>query len=559
MKINSPLFIILLLLNSASVFAAGSLTVEIKNNDHTSTGTIKFSIVTGTVPPDQYMEIIYSTGSLDNVFSFISIYTNNTSADTGYQKGGLIDGKARIPLLWSVYNATQSIQEINTTEWAWVKDKSDDDDPGTDDIDESWRHAFIFGYVDIYSEGFLADYPNREAAISPIYVYLGGYFGQNPAAGDYLTTIIFDLYHSDSPKDAEPPFIKHTPIEEINMLGNKIVIQATITDNVHVTKATLHYRVKGTTNSYKEVSFKLSQDTNLDYFGSAEIPSHEVTLDGIEYYITAEDGWNISCYSRDRWTASLPTDVVPLEIKVNQKVTVAIGENGGMIILLDGNPEDGNVKLSISKGALTKKTDITIIQRNVNAPVIPEGNGAATSRNPVAIYEFNPSGLRFNRSVDMKLLYFDLDDDGIVDGTEYKEENLGIFRWDGFEWRLLGSKVDTAQNIVRTKISHFSLYAIFPVRPLTADDYRPAERIITPASIDDFNDFVTFDALIDGFEIKIFDVTGRLVRTISEHPPEWHGEDDYGNKVESGVYIYQFKALVEEKMKLISGVIAVAK
>ena len=78
------------------------------------------------------------------------------------------------------------------------------------------------------------------------------------------------------------------------------------------------------------------------------------------------------------------------------------------------------------------------------------------------------------------------------------------------------------------KITHFTYYALFPVKPLTADDYRPKEKIITPAQIDNKNDFATFDGLGDEFEIRIYDITGRLVRLLNQtvsSGPKWDGKD----------------------------------
>jgi len=41
-------------------------------------------------------------------------------------------------------------------------------------------------------------------------------------------------------------------------------------------------------------------------------------------------------------------------------------------------------------------------------------------------------------------------------------------------------------------------------------------------------------------EIKIFDITGRKIRSVSAGTGKWDGKDDGGTIVESGVYIYQF-------------------
>jgi flagellar hook assembly protein FlgD len=50
-------------------------------------------------------------------------------------------------------------------------------------------------------------------------------------------------------------------------------------------------------------------------------------------------------------------------------------------------------------------------------------------------------------------------------------------------------------------------------------------------------------------EVRVFDVTGRAVKTVAnrifaagqEHVVIWDGTDEAGNKVRSGVYFYQLK------------------
>jgi hypothetical protein len=56
-------------------------------------------------------------------------------------------------------------------------------------------------------------------------------------------------------------------------------------------------------------------------------------------------------------------------------------------------------------------------------------------------------------------------------------------------------------------------------------------------------------AKTDRVEVRVFDVTGRLVKTVAtrtfaggqEHVVTWDGTDEVGNKVRSGVYFYQLK------------------
>ena len=111
-------------------------------------------------------------------------------------------------------------------------------------------------------------------------------------------------------------------------------------------------------------------------------------------------------------------------------------------------------------------------------------------------------------------------------------------------------------KVVKTKIVHLSIYALFAFTGVP--EYRPKERIITPSYQDGKNDIANFDILVGkDVEIKIYDITGRKVRTVNvlTEGNIWNGKDGFGNLVESGVYLYQFK--LDEK--LYSGTIAVAK
>jgi gliding motility-associated-like protein len=95
---------------------------------------------------------------------------------------------------------------------------------------------------------------------------------------------------------------------------------------------------------------------------------------------------------------------------------------------------------------------------------------------------------------------------------------------------------------------------------MSADEYRPKEKIITPNG-DDKNPYASFDGLVgEDYTISIFDIRGHKVKTITTSSlPRWDGTDDGGRVVESGVYLYQFKADVNGSSKLISGTIVVAK
>ncbi len=86
--------------------------------------------------------------------------------------------------------------------------------------------------------------------------------------------------------DTTLPEITHTPIIS-GTVGEPLLITAEITDDIEVTDASLFYRQSGETE-YTEVAMTNTFDDEW----AAEIPSYEITNEGIEYYIFATDGFN---------------------------------------------------------------------------------------------------------------------------------------------------------------------------------------------------------------------------------------------------------------------------
>ena len=503
-------------------------------------------------PANQYIEIEYSG---ETALWAIDIYTDNKEAQTGYQRGGLLSTStttARIPLLWSVYDVVQPGEvECSTITWHWIKDKGDENIPpesGEEDkYDESWDIAQAEGYAQvIYGQDDWSNLPPVPTEVidakSPIVVYLAADL-RAAAAGDYHTFICFDLYHL-----APPPDISHKAIKKIGIIGNNIVFKATVSN---ATSSTLYYKIEGSTGSVKGVP--IGENGTYTYTLSKE----KVTKPGKIYYrIEAKKG------EKTIWWPG-PGEAQWQEIDVTQSTSLTVGSKGGKVILPDGNPDDGEVMVDIPQGALSKDTKITI-EQITDSSRIP-GYSEAGDWKPVAVYNFTEEGLRFKKVVTMNLLYFDLNNNGKPEDwkgkeTEFNESQLACYWWDGITWRPAGGKVDKDRNIVTVKVSHFSYYGLFKVRPMGISEYRPKERIITPAYADGKNDVAYFSGLAGQVTtIKIYDITGKKIRTIDGEPYEWDGKDEDGNIVESGVYIYQFKANVNGKKSLVSGTIAVAK
>lgn len=438
------------------------------------------------------------------------------------------DKNYRIPLACRLYISVPSDPEAGDPE----------------EKDSGW-HLMGEGITILSGTEEYASLPDGTHCESPVYLYIEGDF-LYAVEGEYVGEITLKITDFT---DKENPVITHVPIAKIGMVGNNVKIEVELSDDRKIESASLHYRIGD--SDWKEKAMKIANassgsSTAEEIHTSAVIRASEIIGHSkIYYYIETSDGANSVLWkSKEN----------PQVINISQETEFsAVTE--GLLEIEDGNPDDGTTSLNIHEGTLDEQVNIIIRQRNLNDIDIPDGSGSAASKRPVAVFEFEPNGLKFKRPVNLTMLYLDLN-------QSIDESELGLFWWDGFDWRLVGRSRNEDDNTVSAKITHFSLYAIFPVSPLSANDYRPKESIITPATLDTYNDFVNFDALTDEYEINIYDITGRLVKTIDEYSlsgTTWDGKDEYGNIVESGVYIYQFKAEVDGKMELISGTIVVAK
>lgn len=524
-------FIFFFLIPSLSY--ADSISVAVKNRtNHQLEDSIKFGEITNSIKnkyilSPNYLQLSYTN---DNPQDWvIQIYTIN---------GGLVlpDKSSRVPFFWQVYtNTNNNITFDSSSNWGEVIDKNDDE----------WFNSAYLSHRFIATNGVLGKFPFPGLkAESPLYIYTGGNF-KTVKAGSYSTDLFLDIlpfsYFSLKPGITFDP--KKHP-DEINIIGDKFVVYANINDQDKLFQVNFYYK----RCSKKLYNKKTHTPGSSSYYLIEEIPSSDVTLDGIEYYVEAIDNQRNVIFS----------DVSTIKVKPSK--TETIGPNGGDIELIDGNPQDGSMKVSIPKAALAVNKEITIRQI-YNEDDMILGNGIVNGQIPLAVYECSPP-LNFDKMAQINLLYFDLNNNGKVEKvngieTDVNEETLGIFWWDGFDYCYLGGKVDTVKNIVSASVSHLSTFALFSATGLTKEAFRPKERIATPNG-DGINDIIHFGGEAGQLDITILDVTGRVIRHITD-VPEWDGKDANGNYVESGVYIYQVKLYINGKRELMSGTIAIAK
>jgi hypothetical protein len=128
------------------------------------------------------------------------------------------------------------------------------------------------------------------------------------------------------------------------------------------------------------------------------------------------------------------------------------------------------------------------------------------------------------------------------------------------------TKMNKIINFVFSPLLMINLAVLFLSGATASSDIKVYPRLITPGSAAQnesaFFDFSDFNEPKP--ELKIFDLTGRTVRSVQVLNPaavasgwrfSWDGKDDGGKLVFPGVYVYQWR----EGSALTSGTIVVAR
>ncbi|MEK7747163.1 MAG: hypothetical protein AAB576_10890, partial [Elusimicrobiota bacterium] len=164
------------------------------------------------------------------------------------------------------------------------------------------------------------------------------------------------------------------------------------------------------------------------------------------------------------------------------------------------------------------------------------------------------SALSSGRLAAISFVYPDKNGDGIVDGTQYRADSLAVFAYDpaGSKWRKeAASSIDKTNRRITASTSHFSFFGVFlPVsgdldsarvypNPFVPEGGNPDQG--HPYTAGDLNSGVVFDNLPEKASIRIYTVTGQLVRELSSEATSgrmrWDAKNSDGDAVASGVYL----------------------
>ena len=182
--------------------------------------------------------------------------------------------------------------------------------------------------------------------------------------------------------DTEAPVINHTAVASGNIYRD-LSIEAKVTDNNKVQSVKLYYRIKGTLD-YKNVEMAKGSADSYSFV----IPKAELSKNGLEYYIEATDGKNISTSPKDIKT--------PYNISISDKdidgpeinsITPKEGDSTGDIVkpLITVNYSDisgidlASIKLTLDGVDVTSKVTIKTTSSILYTPENDLSKGSHTA------------------------------------------------------------------------------------------------------------------------------------------------------------------------------------
>ncbi|MFA5859382.1 MAG: fibronectin type III domain-containing protein [Elusimicrobiota bacterium] len=348
-----------------------------------------------------------------------------------------------------------------------------------------------------------------------------------------------------------PEAMTKDPISRVNVSEKDIILKVTVNSSTGIVLANLEYSLNNSWDCFNESEMILKETSGNTFTYEAIIRGEDVSpqLDKIGYRVRIRDTIGSEVVAS--------TGVVDIALNVRR----VINREGGYISLEDGDLRDGKTKIQIPYSALDQEVTLTLTQlRAVNAPAVISNNWLEKNSIPAAVYDLGPDGQIFNKSISITLLYPE-------PGNTTDENDYRIFWHDGTDWRYVGGSVNTANNTVTAWVNHFSKYAVFKavnIATLNAQSYKPKEKILT-LNNDGVNDAAFFSGLQTASQqalsrgesqvsVNIYNLKNKLVRTLTD-TELWDGTDNDGNKVENGVYIYQYELNGER----VTGSIVVAK
>ncbi len=236
------------------------------------------------------------------------------------------------------------------------------------------------------------------------------------------------------------------------------------------------------------------------------------------------------------------------DVLINVAVLIYSAQGGTIIA-----SEDPNTKVVIPPGATAENIQLLIkMLADLTAEQTEKINNAnekadgKVKEDTVREFEVtNEDGSaceQFDELVTIEMPYVDDNNDNVVDGTTINVDDLKVCRLDesAETWGEVvdgTNEVDKENKVVKAQVKHFSTYSIGA--PSLAD---LSSLRIYPNPVNfskSVRNTLKFGNVPQNTKVEIYDVTGRLVRSLSgDNNIEWDGRNSSGSNVSMGLYIY---------------------
>lgn len=303
------------------------------------------------------------------------------------------------------------------------------------------------------------------------------------------------------------------------------------------------------TNSYPEPKpeFKVSgpedSSTVSGYYWKIDLApestpsqSDNFSSDGTckESNLLADNIWYFHSIAKDG-AGNIGTQASHYKFIVRSLIDIA---NKNIFATADG------VQIEIPPDALTNSTQI-MIKEKINAPPVqndPKIKGTGIMRE----ITLADGTRKFKKEVTLNFPYTE------SDISNLNEHLLRLFYYDESSclWVLVpNSSVDRANKKVTGKVDHLTLFAIMEYAADITSDIMVYPNPFKPGNLDHANNGIIFRGLPAYSEIKIYSLSGDLVKQLKDEDGDgrvkWNAQNESGQKLESALYF----ALVKESGK----------
>ncbi|NNE10286.1 MAG: T9SS type A sorting domain-containing protein, partial [Gemmatimonadetes bacterium] len=209
----------------------------------------------------------------------------------------------------------------------------------------------------------------------------------------------------------------------------------------------------------------------------------------------------------------------------------------------------GGVLASVDKRAWLRVDDDAVFAKGaavmevVGEDDLPAETQGGVERTVTNAYAFSLSQLKSARPATITIS---------LAGRSLPESDLrhyAVYRLDEESWIPMGSTFDKALNRISAEVMESGTYAVRYSKTAISTETIPSRFALHPNMPNPFNPItrILFDLPVrDEVKLEIYDVTGRLVRTLQRgalpagrHDFVWTGDDQSGRSVASGVYFYK--------------------